>query len=120
MIRFLLVVVVLTGAMVAWALTLFDVPPTWYIPIVAFLAITTSLVYLFLQRPQNADPEKFTRLYLLSITVKILVACVFVIVFVLSDRAGADYNAVFFLVGYVLFTAAEVIFLLVKASAPRA
>jgi hypothetical protein len=105
--------------MVAWAHTLFAVPPTWYIGFVSFLSITTYFVYIFLQRPGNADPEKFTRLYLLSITVKILVACVFVITFVMSDRPGADYNALFFLVGYVIFTAAEVIFLLLKAATPK-
>jgi hypothetical protein len=85
--------------------------PSWGIPIIIYLAVTTTLIYFFLRRYQG---EKLTQLYLLSITVKILLSCAFVIIFILNDRPGANFNAVFFMIGYIIFTAAEVVFLLLK------
>jgi hypothetical protein len=85
--------------------------PSWDIAIVIFLASTTLIVFFLLR---NIQGEKFTRIYLLSITAKILLSCTFVIIFVLNDRQGADYNAIFFLIGYIIFTAAEVAVLLLK------
>jgi hypothetical protein len=110
--RFLIAVAAVSGFMLYAGRTLFETPPSWDIGIVTFLAITTVAIYLFLYRKN--DPEKFTQIYLLSITVKLLVSCVFVIIFIVTDRAGADFNAVFFMAGYVIFTTLEVVFLLLK------
>ncbi|HZY80115.1 MAG TPA: hypothetical protein VFE50_11370 [Cyclobacteriaceae bacterium] len=85
--------------------------PSWGIPIIIFLVVTTGLAYLALRKLEG---EKLTRAYLLSITLKIFASCAFVITFILVDREGANSNAVFFLVGYVIFTTVEVIFLLLK------
>ena len=89
----------------------FAKPPSWGVAIVIFLAVTTTVVYVLLR---NKTSEKLTSVYLLSITGKIIFACVFVITFILLDKPGANYNVVFFLVGYFTFTAAEVVFLLLK------
>jgi len=85
--------------------------PSWGIPILIFLAATTGLAFFFLRKLEG---EKLTRAYLLSITLKIFASCAFVITFILMDREGANSNALFFLVGYVIFTTAEVVFLLLK------
>jgi len=79
--------------------------------IITFLSVITITSYLLLRKRsgQNLIPA-----YLLSITVKILLSCVFVIVLIVNDRPSANHNIVFFLIGYVIFTAVEVIFLLLK------
>ncbi|MEJ0034041.1 MAG: hypothetical protein WDO15_28580 [Bacteroidota bacterium] len=79
--------------------------------IVAFLATITIGSYLLLRKRSG---QNLILAYLLSITAKIILSCIFVIVFILVDKPGADSNAVFFLIGYFIFTAAEVIFLLLK------
>jgi hypothetical protein len=61
--------------------------------------------------------ENLTQVYLGSITIKLLLSCGFVAWFILYDREQANSNVIFFLVAYVIFTAAEVIFLLLKKRA---
>jgi hypothetical protein len=79
--------------------------------IVAFLTAITVGSYLIVRKK---PAESFTSVYLGSITIKLLLSCAFIIIVILADRPRADYNALFFLVGYVIFTTAEVIFLLLK------
>lgn len=78
---------------------------------IAFLVVITITSY-FLVRKRST--ENFTTVYLLSITIKIFLSCAFVIAIILADKEKANYNIVFFLVAYVIFTAIEVIFLLLK------
>lgn len=82
--------------------------------IIVFLAAITIASYVFVRKK---PPEKFTSVYLLSITIKIFLSCVFVIILILVDKPSANYNTVFFLIGYVIFTTAEVAFLLLKKKA---
>ncbi len=111
MIAFLLALAAISAALLFGLAPVLPQPPSWGVAIVTFLALTTALVYFFLRKTEG---EKLTRVYLLSISVKILLSGAFVIIFVLKDQQGADYNAVFFLSGYVIFTAVEVIFLLLR------
>jgi len=84
------------------------------VSIVVFLALLTGAV-LFILRKKSG--ETLTQVYLASITIKLLLSGGFVTWFILYDQDHANYNVVFFLVAYVIFTAAEVIFLLVKKRA---
>jgi hypothetical protein len=82
--------------------------------IIVFLSAITITSYVVVRKK---PPEKFTPVYLLSITVKIFLSCVFVIVLILVDKPSANYNIVFFLIGYGIFTTVEVAFLLLKKKA---
>lgn len=84
---------------------------SWSVEIIVFLAIITTASYLILRKK---SPEDLTQGYLLSIALKVLLSGGFVIWFILDDRDAANFNTTFFLAGYVIFTAAEVIFLLLK------
>ena len=84
---------------------------TWWVEITVFLAVITVTSY-FIVRKRSGDD--LTPVYLMSITVKLIFSCIFVIAFIVLDKDHANYNVVFFLVGYVIFTAAEVAFLLLK------
>jgi len=84
---------------------------TWPVGIIIFLSIIT-IVTCFLVR--RSSQENFTPVYLSSITVKLILSCAFVIIFIKADKPAANYNTVFFLIAYLIFTAGEVIFLLLK------
>lgn len=111
MLRFALVILALSVVILAlvFNMTFFQPAGGWSISIIVYLAIITLVPCYILER--LADPQKFTWLYLLSITIRIFISCLFAISFILLDPAGINSNTVLFLAGYVIFTAAEVIFL---------
>lgn len=66
---------------------------------------------------RRSSPENFTPVYLGTITVKLVLSAIFVAVFIKADKSAADFNTIFFLVAYVIFTAGEVIYLFLKKRA---
>lgn len=84
---------------------------TWPGGIILFLSIVT-IASIFIVR--KSSPENFTSVYLGTITGKLILSAAFVIIFIKADKAEANYNTVFFLIAYVIFTACEVIFLFLK------
>lgn len=87
---------------------------TWWVEILIFLSFITVFSIRLLRKQ---SPQNFVTLYVTTIAIKMVLSCGFVIVFIIDDRSAANYNVVFFIAGYVIFTAAEVIFLLVKKRA---
>lgn len=90
---------------------LVPVPPTLSPAITIFLALTTLAVFYLVESRRKKGAMNFTQVYLITVVAKILVYGIFVVIIILSDRPNASANAIFFLVGYFLFTALEVIFL---------
>jgi hypothetical protein len=86
-------------------------PPTLSILTTAFLALTTLGAFYLVDSRRKAGAMNFTQVYLITVVAKILLYGIFVVVIIVADRPNATSNAVFFLVGYFLFTALEVIFL---------
>lgn len=85
------------------------VAPSFSIEIILFLGLSTIVIYFFLTR-HSVSPS-FTQAYLVSMVLKMLSHAAFILVIILSDKAGAVANALLFLVAYLLFTALEVSFL---------
>jgi hypothetical protein len=73
------------------------------------LLLATLLIYALSTRLD--DPQRFTQVYLLSIVIKILVACILLVVLILIDKAHARANVLFVFSAYVVFTITEVVFL---------
>jgi hypothetical protein len=86
--------------------------PSFAIEIVLPLAITTSLIFFFLQRIKMVHPQKFIPSYLLSITVKMILGCLLILIIIFIDREGAFGNAFLFILYYFSLTAIEIFFLL--------
>lgn len=86
-------------------------PPSFNILITAFLAITTLGAYYLVDTRRKSGAMNFTLVYLITVVAKVLVYGIFVVIIILADKPGATSNAIFFLVGYFLFTAIEVTFL---------
>jgi hypothetical protein len=89
-----------------------ELVPSYGIEIVLPLAITTSLIFFFLQRIKMGSPQKFIQSYLLSITVKMILGCLLILIIIFMDRAGAFGNALLFILYYFWLTGIEIFFLL--------
>ena len=85
--------------------------PSFSIEIVSVLALLTLALFYYLQKIQQSNPQKFIQLYLLSITVKMVVGCVLILVIIFMDKEGAIANALLFILSYFLFTGVEIFFL---------
>ena len=109
MIRFFSFLLVLTLIFFAAIYTGIFTLPSFGKEIIIYMALTTGGVYYLLQK--KAGGNLFTQTYLLSIVLKMLAGCAFILIIILADRQGAPANAVLFIVAYLAYTAAEVVFL---------
>ena len=91
--------------------------PSFLYPSTWLMAFVTTIIFLYLYRA--GKEAHFVQLYLLSMVVKLIACLAFVLMMVLEDRQGAMTNATYFLIIYVIFTAAEIGFLHRKISASR-
>ncbi|HEY5824708.1 MAG TPA: hypothetical protein VIT44_10095 [Cyclobacteriaceae bacterium] len=92
-------------------------PPSYTLVIILFLFFITSLIYRYIFRFASHGPETVTRFYLLSIVLKLLGGCSFIAAIMVMDKEGTPGNVVLFLLGYIIFTIAEVVFLMRLKSA---
>jgi glucan phosphoethanolaminetransferase (alkaline phosphatase superfamily) len=74
------------------------------------LLFATLLIYVFSTRVDDA--QRFAQVYLLSIVLKIFLACILIVVLILIDKPHARANVVFIFTAYVVFTITEVVFLI--------
>ena len=81
----------------------------------SILLLVTLLYFRLLSNIQ--DQQRFTQVYLMSIVVKILLACILIVVLILLDKSHARSNVIFLFSMYVLFTMTEIIFLVRLRSA---
>ena len=103
----------LMTALLAWGANAW-LQASFLISILIFLFASTWLVFVFMNR--KADPESFIKNYLLSIVLKLLAGGVFIAIIIFVDKAFANSNAILFMLGYLIFTAVEVIFLFRKTT----
>ena len=87
-------------------------PPSYTLAIILFLLLITSLIYRYIFRFASHGPETVSRFYLLSIVLKLLGGCSFIAAIMVMDKDGTPANVVLFLLGYIVFTIAEVVFLM--------
>ena len=85
--------------------------PSFLKLILSSLAVTTWLVYFFMER---ASTENFIRNYLLTIVIKLLAGGIFIFAIIYADMDGSESNAITFMAAYLLFTGLEVGFLFKK------
>ncbi|MEQ9592829.1 MAG: hypothetical protein RLN86_09535 [Cyclobacteriaceae bacterium] len=114
--RFSLVIAtmaILTVMIGAWA---FEVLPSYFYQTLVLVTIGTVGIYFYLVEVKKERPTYFTQLYILTLFVKILAYGAYVLIVVWDDPKGADMNALFFMILYFFFTAAEVYFLYKKVT----
>jgi len=86
--------------------------PSFTIEIILFLFFITALIYRYIYRFAPQGSEVVSRFYLLSIALKLLGGCSLVTAIIILDKANAVANVVLFLIGYLVFTIAEIAFLI--------
>jgi hypothetical protein len=122
MIRFILGTIALT--ILLWAATqwfamkgLIDGLPSYLLEILLLLSVSTIVIFYFLQKMKTTEPLDFVKNFLLSVVLKILLSGAFVFILIKLDPAGANTNAIFFMISYLFFTAYEIIVLTKKKNA---
>lgn len=104
-------VVGLTAALYAWQRKTTALVPTWATETLLLFAVITTAVYYYLTRPEFSKAQNFTVMYLASIGIKMVAGLGYLVAVLVADRMAALPNALFFLLCYLIFTAAEVGFL---------
>jgi hypothetical protein len=87
--------------------------PSFFYATLVFMTVVTAVVYVYLFRVK--EPAHFTQFFLLLTVVKLIACLAYCTVMVLKSRQDSKTNVVFFLAMYIIFTAAEVIFLYSKS-----
>ena len=80
------------------------------------LSVSTLLIYYLLQRMKPADSMDFVKNFLLSIVLKLIISGILIMILINLDSAGANGNALFFMISYLVFTSAEVTAIYLKKS----
>ncbi len=96
------------GTQAWWAL------PVMWIQVLVFLFIAMVIIGVNLLRIRKNQPQVFVQFYLLSIAVKMIAGLAFIFFLIWDNPAEAAPVAALFMAGYILFTSAEVVFLLPK------
>ena len=86
--------------------------PTYTLEIILFLFFITSLIYRYLLRFVSKGPEVVSQFYLLSIAIKLLGGCSFIVAVSILDKPNVAGNVTLFLVVYIAFTVVEIGFLM--------
>jgi hypothetical protein len=86
--------------------------PTYTLEIVLFLFFITGLIYRYLSQFASKGREIVSQFYLLSIAIKLLGGCSFIVAVFLLDKPNVVGNVILFLIGYIVFTGVEIGFLL--------
>jgi predicted membrane channel-forming protein YqfA (hemolysin III family) len=84
--------------------------PSNDISIILFFTISTWAVFEWVLI--DIRPDSFMRNYLLSIVLKITLGCSFIAILLVAFKEKSVLNTLLFVVGYVLYTALEIFFLL--------
>ena len=93
--------------------------PSFTYEIIAFLGLSTVLFYTYLLKKISKNPQDFTTAFLLTLVLRFLLFAAFMLVIILMDKSGANGNALFFMVAYVILTVVEVAFLYQKVMATK-
>jgi hypothetical protein len=112
MIRFALSlsIVAVAAWCVAWFGAWLNISPLPAAIAEGVLLLATIIIYALSERV--TDSQKFTQVYLLSIVLKVFVACILIVALILIDKAHARSNVLFLFTIYVVFTITEVVFLI--------
>ncbi|MBX2914101.1 MAG: hypothetical protein KF856_02395 [Cyclobacteriaceae bacterium] len=85
--------------------------PHLWIQVLVFLFMANLIVGLNLVRIRQKQPQAFALFYILSIAVKMVAGLAFIFFLVWDNPVQAATTAALFLIAYILFTVAEVVYL---------
>lgn len=92
--------------------------PHQWVQVLVFLFLATLIIGLNLVRIREKQPQVFAQFYLLSIAVKLVAGLAFIFFLIWDNPIQATPTVALFLVAYIFFTSAEVVYL-VRTSTGR-
>jgi len=110
--QFLIKIVVLSVVVYALATVLFSsVLQPWYLPsypyLILLIACVTTIGHLIVIRSSGQNNMKFTTAFMASVTLKLFVYLLFMLVFLMLNRAQVIPFVLTFMTFYVFFTIFE-------------
>ena len=88
--------------------------PTFFYQTLALLIVGTTVIYFYLLDAHHEKPTFFVQIYMATLFAKIIGYGGYMLFVVWDDKSGAAENVQFFMIGYFVFTAIEIIFLYQK------
>lgn len=111
MIRFIIASVVVAAAFAAGGSFAFETNPLFFFQTTGLLFISTVGLYKVLVDMKRDRPEYFVQIYLATLGIKLIAYAAYLVFMVKRQPEMAVENVVFFMIGYVIFTALETVFL---------
>lgn len=111
MLRFVLVLIGSGLGLTFLLLPFFDRVSSFWIGTLSVMAVSFIVIFSFLRQTILHRRDSFTRNYLLTIVLKMLLLGIFIFLVLKFDPKNLFFNAVFFLTTYFVFTGIELLFL---------
>lgn len=111
LIRFLISSFIASLALFAGGCFVFETLPGFFYHTLIFLFISTAGLYKFLLDAKQNKPDYFVPIYLSTLMMKLIGYGGYIFVMVKKQPEMKAENVVFFMIGYVIFTALETVFL---------
>lgn len=111
MFRFLVISLITSLTFLAGGYFVFETLPKFFYPSIILLFVSTTGLYKFLIDTKLNKPDYFVPIYLSTLVVKLIAYGAYMFVMVKLQPERMAENVVFFMIGYVIFTGLETVFL---------
>ena len=85
--------------------------PSYFYQTLVLLVVGTVIIYFYVLEARREKPTYFVQVYMATLFAKIIGYGGYMLFVVWDDKSGASENVLFFMIGYFIFTAIEIIFL---------
>lgn len=109
--RFIITTVIISLLLISSGYLFFQTLPGFFYPSLILLVLSTVGLYRFLINIKRSQPDYFVPVYLGTLAIKLIAYVVYIIVMIKRQPEDVFGNVVFFMIGYVIFTALETTFL---------
>jgi hypothetical protein len=109
--RFILSTIIISLLLIGSGYLFFEPLPGFFWESLILLALSTTGLYLFLVDIKRNKADYFVPVYLGTLAIKLIAYVAYIAVMVKFQPEGVFKNVVFFLIGYVIFTTLETVFL---------
>ncbi|HET9053390.1 MAG TPA: hypothetical protein VFM90_04410 [Cyclobacteriaceae bacterium] len=111
MARFIIVTVIISLFLIGGGFLFVETPPRLFFVSLLLLVLSTLGLYRFLVNIKRNKPGYFVPLYLGTLAIKLVAYISYIFVMVKLRPEERFENVVFFMIGYVIFTLQETVFL---------
>lgn len=111
MARFIISTIIVSLLLIGSGYLFFDPLPGFFWGSIILLVLSTVGLYRFLVNIKRDKPDYFVPVYLGTLAIKLIAYVAYIFVMAKLQPEEVFGNVVFFMVGYVIFTALETVFL---------